>query len=160
MKAINLWMTKQLMILSLSLISMISFAYERIVVMSPDVGDVVVALDGASQIIGKDSTNKNPALALAKDIGMHRNLNIEPIVALKPDLVLGSYMVQPNSIYQRLNSLQIKTINVAPDESIQSYANSIRTIGTLLNRQTTANQLAHHWELAMANQNPTQNAIC
>ncbi|WP_261869568.1 hypothetical protein [Psychrobacter sp. JCM 18901] len=37
-------------------------AYERIVAMSPDVADVVVALGATNKLVGKDATNTNPAL--------------------------------------------------------------------------------------------------
>ena len=37
-------------------------AYERIVAMSPDVADIVVALGASDKLVGKDATNNNPAL--------------------------------------------------------------------------------------------------
>lgn len=127
-----------------------SFAYERIVVMSGDVGDIVLSLGGDAKVVGKDSAYKHPSLKKVSNIGIHRNLTIEPIVALKPDLVLGSYMVQPTSIYQRLNNLNIKTVNVIPHETVTSYANGIKTVGKLLDKQIQANQLANQWQQGMS----------
>lgn len=130
-------------------LSTLAHAYERIVVITPDVGDIVVALGDTRKIVGKDDTNKNPALASVKQIGVHRNLGIEGIVAVKPDLVLGSYMAQPASIYQRLNGLKIKAVNVAPNETVATYAKSIRSIGGYLGKQSQANRLALQWENGM-----------
>ena len=36
-------------------------AYERIVALSPDVADVVIALGATNKLVGKDATNTNPA---------------------------------------------------------------------------------------------------
>lgn len=124
-------------------------AYDRIVVLTPDVGDVVVALGQKDKVVGKDDTNRHPMLAHAKTVGVHRNLNAEPIVALQPDLVIGSHMALPNSIYQRLNSLKIKAVNVAPDESVATYAKSIRTLGELLGQPQKAENLADTWTQGM-----------
>ena len=125
-------------------------AYERVVVLTPDVADIVVALGSANKVVGKDQFNTSPRLAKAASVGNHRHITAEPIMALKPDLVLGSYMAQPTSIYQRLNRLNVKAVNVAPKEDITSYTNSIRQIGSYLERSTQANRLATNWSQKMA----------
>ncbi|UYZ69263.1 ABC transporter substrate-binding protein [Moraxella bovis] len=131
-------------------------AYERIVVLSGDVGDIVTALGDAKKVVGRDNTNRNPALAHAKSIGTHRNLTPEPIVALKPDLVLGSYMVQPPTLYKRLNSLKIKAVNVAPTESAADYVKAITTIGQYLGKEQQAKKLSSRWQQGMATKKPTK----
>lgn len=145
-----------LMAVGIAMSATVASAYERIVVLSPDVGDVVVALGGTSKVVGRDDTNQNPALKNVKQIGVHRNLSVEPIVALKPDLVIGSYMAMPTSIYQRLNTLKIKAVNVAPNETPATYANSIRTIGGFLNKQGQADKLANNWTSGMKAKSSTK----
>lgn len=129
--------------------SMTAWAYDRVVVLSGDVGDVVVALGAAQKVVGRDDANKNPTLKHAKEIGIHRNLTVEPIVAVRPDLVLGSYMVQPTSIYSKLNSLGIKAVNVAPQETAESYAASISSIGRFLGKSAEASRLSSQWNAGM-----------
>lgn len=124
-------------------------AYSRIVVMSPDVADIVVALGAANKVVGKDAFNENPALKHAPVVGMHRNITAESVLAVKPDLVLGSYMVQPNSIYQRLNALKIKAVNVAPKEDVATFANSIKLVGSYVGNRNRGNQLASRWSQGM-----------
>lgn len=131
-------------------------AYDRIVVLSGDVGDIVTALGDAKKVVGRDDANQNPALAHAKTIGMHRNLTAEPIVALKPDLVLGSYMVQPPSLYKRLNDLKINAVNVAPSESVADYAKAISIVGKYLGKESQANALASKWQQGMTAKKPTK----
>lgn len=124
-------------------------AYERIVAMSPDVADVVVALGATNKLVGKDATNDNPALKNVPAVGMHRNITAESILAVKPDLVLGSYMVQPASIYQRLNGLKVKAVNVAPKEEVSTFANSIKTIGSYVDKKPQGTKLAKRWNADM-----------
>ena len=73
-------------------------AAERIVVLSSDIADIMVALKAESLVVGRDSLSKAPSLAHAKNIGMFRNLSAEPIVALKPTVVLGSHMAHPQHL--------------------------------------------------------------
>ncbi len=124
-------------------------AYERIVAMSPDVADVIVALGSTNKLVGKDATNSNPALKNVPPVGMHRNITAESILAVKPDLVLGSYMVQPASIYQRLNGLNIKAVNVAPKEEVATFATSIKSIGSYVGKKSQGTQLANSWNKGM-----------
>lgn len=130
-------------------VASVSYGYDKIVLLSPDVGDIVVALGEADKVVGKDDTNRNKAFGNAKTIGMHRNLTLEPIVALKPDLVIGSYMVLPNSLYGRLNALNITAVNVAPNESKLSYGKSIERVARLLGKSTQGATLANQWRQAM-----------
>ena len=125
-------------------------AYERIVAMSPDVADVVVALGATDKLVGKDATNDNPALKSVPAVGMHRNITAESVLAVKPDLVLGSYMVQPTSIYQRLNALKVKAVNVAPKEQVSTFANSIKSIGSYVGKKSQGLQLAKRWDANMS----------
>lgn len=124
-------------------------AYERIVAMSPDVADVVVALGSTNKLVGKDATNSNPALKNIPEVGMHRNITAESVLAVKPDLVLGSYMVQPASIYQRLNSLNVKAANVAPKEGVDYFASSIKAIGIYVGKKSQAATLSDKWRKDM-----------
>ena len=139
------------MIMSTAIVPSLSAqAYERIVAMSPDVADVIVALGSANKLVGKDATNDNPALKNVPAVGMHRNITAESILAVKPDLVLGSYMVQPSSIYQRLNGLKIKAVNVAPKEEVATFANSIKTIGGYVDKKSQGARLASSWNKGMS----------
>ncbi|MBE0445173.1 MAG: heme/hemin ABC transporter substrate-binding protein [Psychrobacter sp.] len=138
------------MIGAFALPSLSAQAYERIVAMSPDVADVVVALGATDKLVGKDATNDNPALKSVPAVGMHRNITAESVLAVKPDLVLGSYMVQPASIYQRLNSLKVKAVNVAPKEQVSTFANSIKSIGSYVGKKPQGSELAKRWNADMS----------
>ena len=118
--------------------------------MSPDVADVVVALGATNKLVGKDATNSNPALKNIPAVGMHRNITAESILAVNPDLVLGSYMVQPTSVYERLNGLNVKAVNVAPQEGVDYFTSSIKAIGIYIGKRSQGSKLASSWNKNMS----------
>ena len=111
--------------------------------------DIIVALGATDKLVGKDATNSHPALKDVPKVGMHRNITAESVLAVKPDLVLGSYMVQPVSVYQRLNDLNVKAANVAPKEGVDYFANSIKATGIYIGNRSEAAQLADRWSQDM-----------
>lgn len=131
-------------------------AYNRIVVMSPDVSNIVLSLDAADKIVGRDAMNKDPTLKDIPTVGTHRNITTESITAVNPDLVIGSYMVQPHSVYERLNGLGIKAVNVAPKEDVDTFANSIATIGNFVGKAQKGEELSKQWLAGMQHKQPTQ----
>ncbi|ASP18390.1 hemin ABC transporter substrate-binding protein [Neisseria sp. 23W00296] len=125
---------------------------QRIVVLTPDVADVVVALGSLDEIVGKDQTVQNPALKGKPSIGVHRRLTVEPIAAAKPDIAIGSWMAQPASIFEHLKKAGINAVNVAPDDSIAAYPQSIRRVGELIGKKAQADKIAASWQAGMTQQ--------
>ncbi len=139
------------LVLGLSTVLMMQAALaEKIVVLSPDVADIVVAIGASADVIGRDNNSSHhKSLSKAKDVGVYRALSPEPIVALKPTVVIGSWMVQPAGLYQQLNKVGIKAVNVSPKETGEDYIRGIKTIGQLTGKTQAANQLASKWQTQM-----------
>jgi len=74
---------------------------QRIVVLTPDTADIVAALGSLDEIVGRDQTVQNPVLQSKPSIGIHRRLTVEPIIAAKPDIAIGSWMAQPADIFTK-----------------------------------------------------------
>lgn len=125
---------------------------QRIVVMTPDVADIVVALGALDEIVGRDQTVQNPALKSKPGIGIHRQLTVEPIIAAKPDVAIGSWMAQPATIFANLKKAGVNAVNVAPDDNIAAYPQSIRAVGKLINKTAQADALAGKWQADMKQQ--------
>lgn len=121
----------------------------RVVVLTPDVADIVVAIGAARDVVGRDRSTTLPALQAAQEIGFFRNLNAETIARLKPTLVLGSATAHPASIWRQLDGLQIRTAEVSSREDGRDFATAIRRIGQLLGRVEQADRLAHDWQAGM-----------
>lgn len=138
-------MKKLLLTVTLSMLLSSAWA-ERIVTLTPDVADIVVALGSGSEVVGRDVATKNPVLAQVSTIGLFHGLSVEPIAAKKPSITLGSWMAQPQNIYVHLNRVGIKAINVAPKDDIEHYPASILRIGELIGKSTQARKLADQWQ--------------
>lgn len=134
-------------LLTLLLLAVQPFAYaQRIVTLTPDTADIVVALESKDQLVGRDQTSMNPAVEKVPVIGIHRKLAVEPILETKPDLVLGSYMAMPATIFDNLNQLGVKTVNVLPQDNIEAFGKAIREVGKLISKVEQADKLASAWE--------------
>lgn len=128
---------------------------QRVVVLSPDVSEVVVALGAADEVVGREQFDTNPALKNVPVVAMHRSVTAESVLSVKPDVVLGSWMVQPASVFAQLQKVGVRAVNVAPKDDFATYANSIREIGKLLGKEGKANDLARQWDDGMKPQGKT-----
>ena len=61
-------------------------------------------------------------------------------------------MAQPESIYANLKKAGINAVNVAPDDSIAAYPQSVRAIGSLIGKKTQADKIAAQWQAGMKQQ--------
>lgn len=140
---------KSLALAVAALLSQAALATDRIVVLSADVAEIVVALGKADAVVGRDRSAKLPALAQASDIGLSRSLSAEPILRLKPSLVIGSRMVMPAGIWTQLKDFGLRAVQVGSREDGADYAEAIRAVGALVGAESQAAKLAGDWQQAM-----------
>jgi hypothetical protein len=100
----------------------------RIVVLTSDVSDMVIALGAAAQVVGRDRSSRQPELAHAAEIGVSRALSVEPIAPLKPTLVLGSSQAQPPGIWRQLHALGLDARQVSAREDGRDFADAVRVL--------------------------------
>lgn len=113
----------------------------RIVCLAPSITDDVYALGLGTDVVGVSDYTKYPAAARLKpSIGLPLSPSIETIVALHPDLVLGSADHNEIPGIERLQSLGIPVFMVAP-HGIEGIYRSLIDIGNALNRPETAASL-------------------
>ena len=124
-------------------------AAERLVVLSSDVGEIVVALGKASEVVGRDRSSTAPELAHATDIGSSRNLSAEPVMRLRPTLVVGTELAQPAAVFEQLRALGVRAEKLGGSADGRDYAQVIRAMGPLLDAQPQADRLAAEWEAGM-----------
>ena len=122
---------------------------QRIAVLSADVGEIVVALGDKDKIVGRDQVDKNPALQNVPVVAMHRSVSAETVMSVKPDLVIGSWSVQPPTVFGQLQKTGVQAVNVMPEENVENFVRGIRKIGELLGKTKQAQQLADNWQTAM-----------
>jgi ABC-type Fe3+-hydroxamate transport system substrate-binding protein len=110
----------------------------RVICLIPSVVDVVYSLGAGADVVAISDFTKYPKEALQKpSIGLPLNPSIEAIVALRPDLVLGSGDL---NVLESADSLQRLGIPVfmADPHGIEGIYASILSIGKALNRDANA----------------------
>ncbi|WP_406850347.1 heme/hemin ABC transporter substrate-binding protein [Chromobacterium phragmitis] len=124
-------------------------AAERVVVLTPDIAEIVVALGAGGEVIGRDRDSKQPELARAQVVGFSRALSAETIAGLKPTLVLGSAAAKPAALWPQLARLKLRAEEVSAREDGRDFADAIRKVGALLGRDAAAGKLADDWQRKM-----------
>jgi len=119
----------------------------RVVSLAPSITEMVFALDRGHRLQGVTTYSDFPpeAVKLPK-VGSYVHLDLEKIVALKPDLCIAIKDGNPRMIAQRLESLKIPVYAVHPN-NLETIMKTVLEIGTLLNAKNRANQLVQNMDL-------------
>jgi iron complex transport system substrate-binding protein len=120
---------------------------QRVVSLAPSITEIVFALDQGHRLQGVTTYSDFPpeAVKLPK-VGSYVHLDLEKIVALKPDLCIAIKDGNPRVIAQRLESLKIPVYAVDPN-NLETIMKTVLEIGTLLNAKDRANQLVQNMDL-------------
>lgn len=121
------------------------WAVSRVVSLSPDVTELLVALHAQSLLVGRDTLAHQAEVARVPVIGSSRALTAAPVLALQPDLVLGSSLAQPFSIFEQLSRLGMRVLNIAHAEAPADFARGMRQVGQAVGREREADRLAADW---------------
>jgi iron complex transport system substrate-binding protein len=114
---------------------------ERLISLAPSITETLYALDLGDQLVGDtDYCEYPPEARLKPHVGSVLNPNLEKIVALRPDLILGSPEVNRIETADRLERLGIPVYGVAA-KTVEETLNSINDLGRLLGRETQAHDL-------------------
>jgi len=120
---------------------------QRVVSLAPSITEIVFALDQGHRLQGVTTYSDFPpeAVKLPK-VGSYGHLDLEKIVALKPDLCIAIKDGNPRVIAQRLESLKIPVYAVDPN-NLDTIMKTVLEIGTLLNAKGRADQLVQNMDL-------------
>ena len=115
---------------------------QRIVSLAPSISEIIFKLDQGDRLKGVTQFSNYPpqALQLPK-VGSYVRLDLERIVALKPDLCLAIKDGNPKEIVDRLQSMQIPVYVVDPRD-LATVIQTIVEIGSLVNASGIANNIA------------------
>ena len=111
---------------------------QRVVTLAPHTMELVCAAGGCSRIVGKGSHSFYPPLARAvPEIGDNRQVDIERIVALKPDvMVLWRHGISAHTL-DRLRQLGIPLF-VSDPRRLEDIPSSVERLGILLGTEKRA----------------------
>ncbi|MGE8154785.1 heme/hemin ABC transporter substrate-binding protein [Pseudomonas vancouverensis] len=102
----------------------------------------VVALGGESKLVGVDSTSQYPqSLHSLPGVGYQRALAAEGILALKPDILVGSDEMGPPPVLAQLKAagVRIELLSAKPD--VPALQHNLTELGQLLGKESEAQTL-------------------
>jgi cobalamin transport system substrate-binding protein len=120
---------------------------ERIVSLAPSITEIVFALGQGYRLKGVTTYSDFPPEAekLPK-VGSYVELDLEKIVALRPDLCIATKDGNPIAVARRLESMKIPVYAVDP-RNLETVMQTVQEIGGLLNVQEKADKLVQRMNL-------------
>ena len=113
----------------------------RVVCMAPSMVDIVYSLGAEADVVAISDFTKYPKEALQKpSVGLPLNPSLETIVALHPDLVLGTGDMNALDFAGHLQRLGIPLFMV-DTHGLEGIYTAILSVGSALNRETDAQLL-------------------
>lgn len=106
---------------------------DRIVPLDGDITEIVYALGLGQNVAGVDiSSTYPPEVAKLPQIGYQRTLTAEPILALKPTLIIGDEMAGPPPVIDQLRGAGVPVVIFKYDATIDDIPTKIRNIAAAL----------------------------
>lgn len=116
-------------------------APRRIVSASNSVTEIVYALGAGDLLVGRtDFCTYPPEARKLPSIGGITNMSVESILALSPDLVISSSMVQKKNVLQ-LEKMGVPLVSIVEKQHFDALFDNIEAIGTLIGREAAADSL-------------------
>lgn len=113
----------------------------------------VVALGGESKLVGVDTTSQHPATVQAlPSIGYQRQLAAEGILALGPDVLVGSEEMGPPTVLSQLAKASVEIVTLSAEPDVQTLSSNLVQLGRLLGKPERATQLLSDYEEQLTRQ--------
>jgi iron complex transport system substrate-binding protein len=115
---------------------------QRIVSLAPHITEVLFAAGAGSAVVGTVAySDYPPAAASVARIGSAARINLETLLALKPDLVVGWQSGSPAETIAKMRELGLPVFLSQPDR-IEDVARALEQFGALAGREAVANAAA------------------
>jgi iron complex transport system substrate-binding protein len=102
------------LLLTVTATSVAADALERIISTDAGATEILIALGAGQTVIGLDDSSRHLAGSDVPRLGYHRALAAEGIIALAPDLVIGSTQMGPPHVLEALQRSNIAVIQLTP----------------------------------------------
>jgi iron complex transport system substrate-binding protein len=117
---------------------------QRVVSLAPSITEIIYELGQEHRLAGVTRfSDFPPEAAKLPKVGSFVHLDLERIVALKPDLCLSTKDGNPRTVVERLESLQVPVYVVDPRD-LDSVMKTVMEIGALLNAGKKAKSLVQN----------------
>ena len=137
---LNIWL-----LLLVPLLGKAAQDIERIVVSGGSITEIIYAFNEQQRIVGVDSTSVFPSDATNKpQVGYVRRINVEGILSLNPELLLGEADTGPEKVLKQLQNTGLTTHIFSEDDNLAGVENKIKKVAQLLNVEEKGQQLVSH----------------
>lgn len=107
--------------------------YQRIVSLNGTVTEIVCALGFEKSLVGVDVTSTYPTTVKAlPKVGHNRNISAEPVLALRPEIVITTSNYISPTVLEQIKSVGVKTVLLKQDYSINGTKQLITQIAAAL----------------------------
>ena len=115
----------------------------RIVCISKQYNEIIWELGAEQNIVGVDLSSIYPtSIQALPNVGYHRDLSVEGILSLKPDLIIHDNNVGPESVMRQISELKIPIKTFKKDSNtIEGTEALIHEIGAYFHKENTADSL-------------------
>ena len=115
---------------------------QRIVSLAPHITELLFAAGAGGHLVGNvDYGDYPPEAKKIPQVGGYTRLDVEAIVALKPDLVLAWYSGNPPTVLEKLKNMGLRVVVSQPDR-IEDVARDIEEFGALAGTDSVAKPVA------------------
>jgi iron complex transport system substrate-binding protein len=114
----------------------------RVITLAPNLTEIVYAVGAGDAMVGTVSSSDFPTQALALPrVGDHQRLDVERILALRPDLVLAWRHGNPSRELAQLEAAGLPVFQIEPRRLVE-VPQAIERVGALVGRSPQAATLA------------------
>ncbi|MCF9122703.1 hemin ABC transporter substrate-binding protein [Vibrio parahaemolyticus] len=114
---------------------------ERVVSAGSAVTELLLALDAKDSLVAVDVTSTLPQGMELPDVGYHRRLSAEGLLALSPTKLIGSDEMGPTTTLNQLKSVGVDVEIVNTEANVDGLLHRIDQIATIMNRKSQATNL-------------------
>ncbi|HCG7917760.1 heme/hemin ABC transporter substrate-binding protein [Vibrio parahaemolyticus] len=114
---------------------------ERVVSAGSAVTELLLALDAKDSLVAVDVTSTLPQGMELPDVGYHRRLSAEGLLALSPTKLIGSDEMGPTTTLNQLKSAGVDVEIVNTEANVDGLLRRIDQIATIMNRESQAANL-------------------
>jgi len=116
---------------------------KRLIALAPNLTEILYALGLGDRVVGATNhCNYPPEASLKPKVGSYIHLNVEQIISLSPDLVIGTVDGNERFILDLLEQAHIKVFFVNPRD-VRQAIKTISTIGLVCGLPEKARQLSN-----------------
>ncbi|WP_062265654.1 heme/hemin ABC transporter substrate-binding protein [Endozoicomonas arenosclerae] len=115
---------------------------KRIISAGNGITEIIYALGAGDQVIAVDLTSNYPAqVNKLPKLGYHKQLSAEGILALKPDMLIGTDDMGPKSTITQLEMAGLEVESYNTDNSAENIHERISSMATLLGKEQEGKEL-------------------